>query len=99
MATLINIYDYIMETFPYYKQTKNKKGWQNSIRHNLSLHKVFVQTDLKSKIGKGSYWTLDPEYDIFQTKPNPRIYGKVVEIAPEDRSFQSLNKGKIKMSQ
>ena len=106
MATLVDIYDYIMKTFPYYKQTKNRKGWQNSVRHNLSLHNVFVKTtDVKT--GKGSYWTLNPQYDIFQTKPNhlwnpfskvSPSNGKVVEIAPKDGSFQSLNTGYIKMN-
>ena len=58
---LRDIYDYIMKTFPYYGQLKKQKCWQNSVRHNLSVHKLFVRSELIP--GKPSTWTLDPEYD------------------------------------
>ncbi|XP_051511205.1 forkhead box protein N3-like isoform X2 [Myxocyprinus asiaticus] len=56
------IYGWILEHFPYFASAPT--GWKNSVRHNLSLNKCFkkVDKDRSQSIGKGSLWSIDPNY-------------------------------------
>ncbi|KAH3680676.1 hypothetical protein WICPIJ_008171 [Wickerhamomyces pijperi] len=76
--TLSQIYSWISNTFRFYR--KDELGWQNSIRHNLSLNKAFIKTD-KSSDGKGHYWEVVEGHELQFVKGKP---GKKIENIKKD---------------
>ena len=67
--TLAQIYKWISDSFSFYNLKDT--GWQNSIRHNLSLNNKFIKQERpKDDPGKGSYWAIKPneEHHFFKDK-------------------------------
>ncbi|KKA28267.1 hypothetical protein TD95_001858 [Thielaviopsis punctulata] len=68
--TLAQIYKWISDTFSFYRA--HDAGWQNSIRHNLSLNKAFAKMERsKDDPGKGSYWFIIPGMESQFLKDRP----------------------------
>ncbi|KAI9346056.1 hypothetical protein DFJ73DRAFT_960614 [Zopfochytrium polystomum] len=65
---LNDIYLWVAERYPYFKM--EEKAWKNSVRHNLSISKIFVR-ELREDADKrsGAYWKIDPSVTSEPLKP------------------------------
>ncbi|TLD15514.1 uncharacterized protein PgNI_00828 [Pyricularia grisea] len=69
--TLAQIYKWITTNYRHYREAADN-GWQNSIRHNLSLNKNFIKHERpKDDPGKGSYWAIMPGMEHVYMKEKP----------------------------
>lgn len=79
--TLAQIYKWISDTFSFYKHSD--PGWQNSIRHNLSLNKAFIKQERpKDDPGKGNYWAIEPGMETQFLKDKPLRRATMSSLPP-----------------
>ncbi|XP_019201952.1 forkhead box protein M1 [Oreochromis niloticus] len=89
--TLKEIYMWIEDNFPYYRDVA-KPGWKNSIRHNLSLHDLFIRET--SPDGKMSFWTIRPEANRYLTLDH--VYKHQKRTLPDARKTPTSSERKMK---
>ncbi|KAF4632602.1 hypothetical protein G7Y89_g5528 [Cudoniella acicularis] len=79
--TLAQIYKWISDTYSFYGASD--AGWQNSIRHNLSLNKAFVKQERpKDDPGKGNYWAIQAGMEHQFIKDKSRKAAGPIESGP-----------------
>ncbi|KAF3705231.1 Forkhead box protein M1 INS-1 winged helix Winged-helix factor from INS-1 cells [Channa argus] len=89
--TLKEIYTWIEDHFPYFREVA-KPGWKNSIRHNLSLHDMFIRET--SPDGKVSFWTIRPEANRCLTLD--QVYKQQKKILPDLRKTPTSSERRMK---
>jgi hypothetical protein len=76
--SLNEVYNWISAVHPFYE--RGDRGWQNSIRHNLSLNKSFLKVEREANMpGKGGFWAIKPGHE-------DRFRAGVYIAAPEGKA-------------
>ncbi|KAK2818403.1 hypothetical protein FQN49_007936, partial [Arthroderma sp. PD_2] len=92
--SLSNIYKFIMQRYAFYRHSQS--GWQNSIRHNLSLNKAFQKVPRRTdEPGKGMKWQIVPEhreeYWKKQAKKSGQSSTPASPIGKDRANYQPIN--------
>ncbi|ELA41751.1 uncharacterized protein VICG_01255 [Vittaforma corneae ATCC 50505] len=95
MLTLKEIYSWISTHYPYFDSART--GWQNSIRHNLSLNRCFYKVPRGTeKKGKGAYWKINYEFQNVKVNYRSRRYSyKPMPQATIESLSEILNDNKL----
>ncbi|KAF3925578.1 hypothetical protein ABW21_db0204042 [Orbilia brochopaga] len=89
--TLAHIYKWISTHFSFYKSADS--GWQNSIRHNLSLSQKFIKVERpKDDPGKGNYWTIAEGYEYEFIRMKTRRGSSISNSAPKKKTTTTPEK-------
>lgn len=84
MLTLKEIYAWISTHYPYFDNARI--GWQNSIRHNLSLNRCFYKVPrTEGSRGKGSFWKINYEFQ------NAKLNYRTKKYAFNDSHAQNIH--------
>ncbi|KAL7676928.1 hypothetical protein ACOME3_003177 [Neoechinorhynchus agilis] len=60
--TLLQIYQWFIDNVEYFRQRsgeEERRGWQNCVRHNLSIGETFLK--VPNKEGRSSFWEINPK--------------------------------------
>ncbi|KAJ6259442.1 hypothetical protein Dda_5079 [Drechslerella dactyloides] len=88
--TLANIYAWIQENYSFYRFAAS--GWQNSIRHNLSLNKAFQKVPRRTdEPGKGMKWQIAPDHLEEYTKKVQKNTSGKPNKAPSPHASSPVN--------
>ncbi|KAH0833463.1 hypothetical protein J3R83DRAFT_12583 [Lanmaoa asiatica] len=94
--TLQDIYTELENRFQWFREHKNEKAWKNSIRHNLSLNKVFQHVPRPiTEPGKGSYWQLDVSGgEGYKRTRKRRPKNRMIASEEEDEEASEMDEGR-----